>query len=132
MDCLSPSLLSANFAELGKQVALLDKAGTQYVHIDVMDGIFVPSISMGLPIIKSIRPKSKRIFDVHLMIEEPIRYIDDFADAEACRHLDRTIQKIKEKIINAGANIIVAGSSIFTGVIEENIKEFLSIMIGII
>ena len=111
MNCLSPSLLSADFANLGSQVAMLDEAGAQYVHIDVMDGVFVPSISMGLPVIKSIRPVSDRIFDVHLMIREPDRYIDDFAragadiitvHAEACAHLDRTIQKIKENGILAG------------------------------
>lgn len=111
MNCLSPSLLSADFANLGSQVAMLDEAGAQYVHIDVMDGMFVPSISMGLPVIKSIRPVSDRIFDVHLMIREPDRYIDDFAQAgadiitvhaEACAHLDRTVQKIKENGILAG------------------------------
>lgn len=111
MNCLSPSLLSADFANLGQEVAMLDEAGAQYVHIDVMDGMFVPSISMGLPVIKSIRPVSDRIFDVHLMIREPDRYIDDFAragadiltvHAEACAHLDRTVQKIKENGILAG------------------------------
>lgn len=215
MNCLSPSLLSADFANLGSQVALIDRAGAQYVHIDVMDGLFVPSISMGLPVIKSIRPVSERIFDVHLMIEEPDRYIDDFVNAgadiltvhaEACNHLDRTIQKIKEKgilagvalnpatplsaleyilnevdmvlimtvnpgfggqklipytmdkirdlremldgknlktdieadggvtldnlpqVLDAGANIVVAGSAVFNGNAEENIAEFLSCM----
>lgn len=114
MSCLSPSLLSADFANLGSHVSLIDRAGAQYVHIDVMDGMFVPSISMGLPVIRSIRPVSDRIFDVHLMIQEPDRYIDEFAaagadiltvHAEACAHLDRTIQKIKEKDILAGVAI---------------------------
>ncbi len=119
MNCLSPSLLSADFANLGEQVALLDAAGAQYVHIDVMDGMFVPSISMGLPVIKSIRPVSDRIFDVHLMIQDPDRYIDDFVNAgadiitvhaEACTHLDRSIQKIKEKGILAGVALNPATS----------------------
>ena len=94
MNCLSPSILSA-----------------EYVHIDVMDGMFVPSISFAFPIIRSIRKCTDRIFDVHLMIEEPIRYIDDFVDAgadiitvhaEACRHLDRTVEAIREKGVLAG------------------------------
>ena len=111
MNCLSPSILSADFSKLGEQIKMLDESGAQYVHIDVMDGMFVPSISLGLPVIKTIRPCTERIFDVHLMIEEPGRYIDEFVDAgadiitvhaEACKHLDRTIDAIKEKGVLAG------------------------------
>lgn len=215
MNCLAPSILSADFARLGEQVQCLDEAGAQYVHIDVMDGMFVPSISFGMPVIRSLRPCSDRIFDVHLMIEEPVRYIAEFAEAgadlitvhaEACKHLDRTVESIKEKgllagvalnpatplsaieyilpkvdmvlimsvnpgfggqklipytvekirdlkrmidkkglkidievdgginlenvteVMDAGANIIVAGSAVFNGDIEENTKQFLHIL----
>jgi ribulose-phosphate 3-epimerase len=111
MNCLSPSILSADFSRLGEQIKELDEAGAQYVHIDVMDGMFVPSISFGMPIIRAIRGCSDRIFDVHLMIEEPGRYIADFAEAgadlitvhaESCKHLDRTIESIKERGLLAG------------------------------
>ena len=83
MNILSPSILSANFAELGNQMKAVERGGAQYIHIDVMDGMLVPTISYGMPVIKSIRDITDLVFDVHLMIIDPIRYIKDFVDAGA-------------------------------------------------
>ena len=108
---IAPSILSADFAKLGEDIVAIDKAGADFIHIDVMDGNYVPNISIGLPVIKSIRKYTEKTFDVHLMIQEPGRFIDDFiavgADLitvhyEADKHVDRTIQYIKSKGIKAG------------------------------
>ncbi len=83
MNILSPSILAADFKNLGQQIKDVDKAGAKYLHVDVMDGVFVPSISFGMPVIKSIRGVSDVVFDVHLMIVDPIRYVKEFAEIGA-------------------------------------------------
>lgn len=215
MNYLAPSILSADFSKLGEELALVEKNNVTILHIDVMDGMFVPSISLGFPVIESIRKNSGMVFDVHLMIKEPERYLDRFAEAgadiitvhtEACLHLHRTIQQIKQlgkkcgvalnpatplsaldyvledldmvllmtvnpgfggqsfipamykkieklretitkrnlnidievdggikagnakQVTEAGANILVAGSAVFEGDIERNVREFQKIL----
>lgn len=114
MNKLAPSILAADFSRLGEQIKAVERAGADYLHIDVMDGMFVPSISFGLPVIETIRKTSNLVFDVHLMIEEPGRYVKQFAAAgadilnvhvEACTHLQRTISEIKELGLKAGVTL---------------------------
>lgn len=111
---LSPSILAADFTKLGAQIKEVENAGGDWLHIDVMDGLFVPSISFGMPVIECIRPVSGLFFDVHLMVVEPIRYIDEFkragADlitihAEACEDIAATINKIREAGCKVGISI---------------------------
>lgn len=213
---LSPSILSADMGNLAEDIKKITEAGTQYIHVDVMDGMFVPNISFGFPILKAVRKVTDKVLDVHLMIADPDRYIDAFYEAgadiicvhaEACTHLHRTVQHIKqlgakaavalnpatplsvldyvledldmvlimsvnpgfggqkfipssikkikelrsileerglehielevdggvtldnlEEIKEAGANVFVAGSAVFNGNAEENVKSFLALM----
>lgn len=113
-NILSPSILSADFGNLARDIHTIDEAGAEYIHIDVMDGVFVPTISFGMPIIKSIRPLTDKIFDIHLMIEEPIRYVDEFtalgADiitvhVEACKDTAATLKRIKALGVKAGITL---------------------------
>jgi len=108
---IAPSILSADFSKLGEDIKMLDQGGADYIHIDVMDGHFVPNISFGLPVIEAIRDVTQVPFDVHLMIDNPMDFIDDFvrvgADsitvhAEVLPHLHRSIQYIKQKGVAAG------------------------------
>lgn len=113
MYILAPSVLAADFSKLGEEVKKVADAGAEYIHLDVMDGAFVPSISFGMPVIEKLRGCTDKVFDVHMMVEEPGRYVQDMkkvgADLicihqEACVHLDRTINQIKE----AGCKVGVA------------------------
>ena len=113
-NILAPSILAADFKELGQAIKTIEENGAEYLHYDVMDGIFVPSISFGMPVLSSIRSCTKQVMDVHLMITEPIRYIKEFKEAgadlitihlEACEDVAATIKAIREAGLKVGLSI---------------------------
>lgn len=113
-NILAPSILSADFTRLGEEMRITEACGAKYIHFDVMDGIFVPNISFGIPVLKSIHRATEQVMDVHLMITEPIRYIEAFAEAgadlitihyEACENVRETIAKIQEAGVKVGVSV---------------------------
>jgi ribulose-phosphate 3-epimerase len=114
MRIVAPSILSANFAALGDDVEMLNSSEAEWIHLDIMDGVFVPNISFGFPVVKSIANLSSKFLDAHLMIVDPDRYTERFAQAgancitvhyEACKHLNRSVQNIKSMGVKAGVSI---------------------------
>lgn len=116
---LAPSLLAADFSRLDEDIRRIEEGGAHYLHLDVMDGTFVPSISFGTPVIGKLRSCTKLKFDVHMMVEEPARFAEDYVEAgaelitvhaEACRHLDRTVRQIRSLGVQAGVALNPATS----------------------
>ncbi|RXK52279.1 ribulose-phosphate 3-epimerase [Aquirufa rosea] len=111
---IAPSILAANFAELGSEIDMLNASAAEWIHVDVMDGMFVPNISFGFPVLEAVKKRASKVLDVHLMIEKPERYLEAFAKSgaqvltvhyEACPHLHRTVQQIKDLGCLAGVAI---------------------------
>ena len=128
MKLISPSLLSADFGNLQRDIEMLNKSDCDWLHVDVMDGVFVPNISFGQPVVKHIKKHAQKPLDVHLMIVDPGRYVNDFKEAgadiltvhyEACTHLDRTLHAIKDSGMRCG---VVLNPATAVAMLEDSIQ----------